>query len=182
MKVFPSQNNYTASICGSLSLILHAAVNHDKITDTITESIADITAKVTQISKIPIIFEVQSIKELISGLYAEVFLFYRDVIEWFLKSKPSRFINSFNEKLLDKYIDAEKRIERHIKEIYRACDIGSWARQKATETTLLEIRDALIQTREKPTNTLDNDNAGEMMKKMLMSVYLWLRRMPPKNV
>jgi hypothetical protein len=116
-KVFPSKNNYTSVICGSLALIINAAVQHDAVVETISQTVTDITDEATQAEQMLHVFDTEQLRKLFSKLYAQVFLFYCDVIEWFMQSKFKRFIGSFNENLRKKYSDASRRIDRIIKQI-----------------------------------------------------------------
>ncbi|EDU45003.1 hypothetical protein PtrSN002B_011279 [Pyrenophora tritici-repentis] len=117
-EIFPSQNEYASALCGGLKLIVTAAVNHDEISDTISETVTTITEKAGRASYILLNVRSKPARELYSELYAQVFLFYRDAIEWYMKSKTSRFFSSFNENLKGRYQSAAEKINAIIYEMH----------------------------------------------------------------
>ncbi|KAF1958094.1 hypothetical protein CC80DRAFT_560331 [Byssothecium circinans] len=147
-EVFPSQNAYTSTVCGSLSLIMSAAVNHDAVAEMMSQAVADITNEATRFAVAPEIFGTHEMRELLSDLYAQVFLFYRDVIKWFLQSKVSRFVSSFNETLRERYTNAQARIKNCINDIRNAMLIGSFTMQKANHSIVKEMASKGVRIRE----------------------------------
>ncbi|RAR16576.1 phytanoyl-CoA dioxygenase family protein [Stemphylium lycopersici] len=86
-----------------------------------------ITDKAARAAQILILLRTKSIRGLFSELYAQVFLFYRDAMEWYMKSKAARFIDSFNEKMKGRYEKAAARMEVIIQEMYRTRELGHHA-------------------------------------------------------
>ena len=79
----------------------------------------EITEKAARAAKILLVLHTHAIRKLFSELYARVFNFYRDAIEWYMRSKTSRFFSSFNEKMRDRYVKAAKEIDDTVTEMYR---------------------------------------------------------------
>ena len=59
-------------------------------------------------AKILLVLHTREIRRLFSELYARVSNFYRDAIEWYMRSRSSRFFSSFSEKMKDRYVKAAR--------------------------------------------------------------------------
>ncbi|KAF1828581.1 hypothetical protein BDW02DRAFT_603293 [Decorospora gaudefroyi] len=154
--IFPSHNNYASVLCGSLTLIISAAVNHDEIADTIAETVTKITEKAARAAKILLVLHTRAIRELFSELYAQVFLFYRDAIEWYMKSKASRLFGNFNEKMKERYENAAEKIE----------DDYAFSRMQRTEQ---ERRDEILLQRQQTFDSFTLACAGRNAQQLLLS-------------
>lgn len=131
--LLPSQNNYASSLCGGVTLLISAAVNYDEIAETLSETVANIGAKVSSISELVEMIETQKMYERYAELHAHVFLFYRDVIAWYMQRKRERFFKSFNEQLQSGYKKAMERINDCIQALLLQVDVA----RLAIERTLL---------------------------------------------
>lgn len=169
--IFPSQHSYASALCGSLSLIISAATNHDEIAVTISETVANVAVKATRAAKILHVIKTQVMRELFSELYAQVFLFYRDALEWYTKSKTSRFIGSFNEKMVERYEKASGHIESCISEMYREANIASLAMLAVVNSTTTELRDEAVRRRQQTPEGFSLTFAGQNMRDMLMAMH-----------
>ncbi|EFQ94164.1 hypothetical protein PTT_08250 [Pyrenophora teres f. teres 0-1] len=169
-KLFPSQNEYASVLCGGLKLIITAAVNHDEISDTISETVTTITEKAGRASYILLNVHTKSARELYSELYAQVFLFYRDAIEWYMKSKTSRFFSSFNEKLKGRYESAADKINATVNEMYGLQSTAQFAyvRINLPEQQLL---DQILHSRQQNFDTSTLVWAGRNAQQLLLSSY-----------
>lgn len=66
------------------------------------------------------LYRTERLAELTMELYAHIFKFFRDVMQWYLSKVHKRLIKSFNEDLFDVFeaqIDSIRDIARHIKEV-----------------------------------------------------------------
>jgi hypothetical protein len=81
----------------------------------------------------------------LADVYTEVFLFFRDIIEWHLKSRTSRFFGGFNEKVGKKLEETAKAIEKCIREMYREAEIGGLAMQRAILEGMPKLDDHIDQ-------------------------------------
>jgi len=165
----PSQTGYASVLCGGISLIVRAAVNHDEIADDISDAITTVTEKAARASNILLVLRTRAMHRLLSELYAQVLLFYRDVIEWYKKSRTSRFLASFDESLGERYRKAKDKIEDMLNEMYRENNIANTARVKwfCTET---ERRDEVLRQRQqKPTHNVTRP--GQLAHIMLLSSF-----------
>ncbi|KAH6639550.1 hypothetical protein C7974DRAFT_134219 [Boeremia exigua] len=163
--IFPSQNLYTSALCGSLAMIVGAAANYSDIAERLSEMVADITDKATRAAHAVLIFPTHDFRDLFSRLYAQVFLFYRDAIQWYAKSKFERALESFNESLVKPYETAAARIESLLIEIYRQGDLAFWAKD------FLFKEDIENQIRRQREQVQDRDSllsAGRQGKRLLL--------------
>jgi hypothetical protein len=149
-------------------MIVSAAVNHDEIADTISETVTKITEKAARAANILLVLRTRAIRELFSELYAQVFLFYRDAIEWYMKSKASRFFASFNEKMKDRYEKAADNIETTVTEMYREKDIAHFALSRIQRTEQ-ERRDEVFRQRQQTYDSFTLAYAGRNAQQLLLS-------------
>ncbi|CAN9105305.1 unnamed protein product [Alternaria alternata] len=147
-----------------------AAVNHDEIADTISETVTEITEKAARAAKILLVLQTREIRMLFSELYARVFSFYRDAIEWYMRSRTSRFFASFNEKIKDRYVKAAKEIEDTVTEMYRLQSIALFAMQKIRHTER-EWHDEIVRQRHQSPDLSDLMAAGERAQQLLLSLH-----------
>jgi hypothetical protein len=165
--MFPSQNLYASVLCGSLSCIISAAVNHDEIAEIISETVTKVTSKAARAGRVLLLVRTRAMRELFSELYAQVFHFYRDAIEWYMKSKTSRFFGSFNEKLRDRYVKAAVRIEETVTEIYRETQMAHFA-LTTVRLTEQERRDEVLRQRQQNFDRFDLAFAGQNAQELLL--------------
>ena len=159
---------YTSVICGSLALIVNAAVNHNDIADRLSEMVADIADKATRAASMVMIYRTKSFRELFSDLYAQVFLFYRDAIEWYAKSKVAKVFDSFNANLVKPYEKAAARIENLVTEMYREAMV---ARSAQMAVLAESFEDELQRQRSQITDREDLVFAGRQGRRLLMLMH-----------
>ncbi|KAF9690573.1 hypothetical protein EKO04_011292 [Ascochyta lentis] len=130
--------------------------------------VADIADKATRAANMVMIYPTKNFRELFSKLYAQVFLFYRDAIHWYAKSKVSRAFDSFNANLTKPYEKAVEQIESHLTEIYREAEVAKSA-QMAVFVEDLEAR--LRHQREQATEKEDLVFAGRQGQRLLLQMH-----------
>lgn len=166
--MFPSQDMYTSVLCGSLALIVNAAVNHNDIAERLSEMVADIADKATRAASMVMIYRTKSFRELFSDLYAQVFLFYRDAIEWYAKSKVAKVFDSFNANLVKPYEKAAAKIENLVTEMYREAEV---ARSAQMAVLAENFEDELQRQRNQVTDRDDLVFAGRQGRRLLMLMH-----------
>jgi hypothetical protein len=159
---------YTSALYGSLALIVNAAVNHNNIVERLSEMVADIADKATRAASMVIIYRTNSFRELFSDLYAQVFLFYRDAIKWYAKSKVSKMFDSFNANLVKPYEKAAARIENLVTEMYREAMV---ARSAQMAVLAESFEDELQRQRSQVTDRDDLVFAGRQGRRLLMLMH-----------
>jgi hypothetical protein len=163
--IFPSQDVYTSVLCGSLALIVQAAVNHNDIAERLSEMVADIADKATRAASLVTIYRTNSFRELFSDWYAQVFLFYCDAIEWYAKSKVVKVFDSFNANLVKPYEKVAARIENLVIEMYREAIVARSAQMVVLAESFM---DELQRQRSQVTDRDDLVFAGRQGRRLLM--------------
>jgi len=130
--IFPSHNSYASVLSGSLMLIIEAAVNHDEIADCLSEYVVHITEIAIHTADLVLLVQTRRMRELYSRLYAQVFFFYREAIQWYMESQPARFFKSFNNKIKQGYEQAIARIEREVTMMHRVAQTADIANSLVT--------------------------------------------------
>jgi hypothetical protein len=90
-------------------------------------------------------------RQLFSQLYAQVFLFYRDAIGWFLKSKTATFFSSFNKNMKARYEKTAARIQDNKTEMYNLAGLAHHARCMI-ESTEQQRRAEILRQRKQACN------------------------------
>ncbi|KAF3003191.1 hypothetical protein E8E13_009495 [Curvularia kusanoi] len=166
--IFPSQDMYTSALCGSVALIIHAAVNYNDFAETLSGMVLSITDSATRAAKILAIYRTQSFRELFSNLYAQIFLFYRDAIVWYAKPSIAKAFDSFNSNLVKPYEKASASIESLLTEIYREADVAHFAQ---TAVLAEGFEDGLRQQRDRVIGQDDLIFAGRQGQRLLLLMH-----------
>lgn len=120
--IFPSESAYTSVLCGSLSLIIEASVNHETVAEFLSKSIAEISEKTAICADLIDVVREQRLQERLADIYSLLFRYYRDAMAWFLRSRASRFLGSFNEGLKTTYQEAIDEIKDRIGVLYQEAE------------------------------------------------------------
>lgn len=159
---------YTSALCGGIACLVGAAANYSDVAEGLSDMVAVISDKAARAADTVLIFPTHDFRDLFARLYARVFLFYRDAILWYTKSKFGRAIESFNDNLVKPYEKAADRIESDLVEIYRQGQKASWARM------LLFKENVEDEIRRQRQQIQDRDNlifAGHQSQRLLMLNY-----------
>jgi len=132
--------------------------------------VAEITDKAARVGNTLVLVRTREMRKLFSQLYAQVFEYYRDAIEWYMKSKKSRFWDSFNEKLKDQYDRAAAKIDVTVMEMYRQTNLAHHA-QFLTYLKDHERREEVCRQRQQSPKPSDLVAAGRFALQLLLSTY-----------
>lgn len=166
--IFPSENMYTSVLCSSLSLIVSAAVNHDDIAELLSEAVADIADKAARAAKVMLIYPRNStLRRLFARLYAQIFLFYRDAIEWYMESKIARAFKSLDARLKDRYEKAKARIDDCLNDIHQVAGVAHIAQTYLSGASLAE---QMTRMQETILDAFDQRLAGEAAQRTLRAM------------
>ncbi|KAL9090668.1 MAG: hypothetical protein Q9165_005156 [Trypethelium subeluteriae] len=147
-----------------------AAKNHTDIAVLLSESIANVSDEVSRCSKWLLIIRTRDVRATLAGIYARMFRFYGDTMEWYLRSKLSRAVQSFNENLKDRYDSAITAIRMQIKELYREAFIANGAMTAIVHADLEALK---RQSRRQRTRYAPQDFvAGHRMARMLEATWM----------
>lgn len=73
-------------------------MNHEHIAGGLADALCSISENVTYIEAELEIFQTKAVREKVADFYAHVFVFLSTFMEWMMKKRRSRLIDSFNEK------------------------------------------------------------------------------------
>ncbi|MCJ1306787.1 hypothetical protein MMC25_000430 [Agyrium rufum] len=113
LQIIPSQNNYASIFCGTITTIVSASVNHEKIAEGFGKALEEISYHYKKAAGDLQLHNTAAMRQEIGILYANIFKFLRGALNWFRKKWTARTWHSLNE---DFYRDYEDQIQR-IKEL-----------------------------------------------------------------
>ncbi|KAL9062333.1 MAG: hypothetical protein Q9157_009017 [Trypethelium eluteriae] len=109
-----------------------AAVNHKEIAESLSRAVADVSSKAAECANWLHSINTRDMRVMLAGIYAKVFEFFHGTIEWFIKSKISRFFDAFNSEISEKYLKAASDLNQRIQKMQNAGIIRSAAMQRST--------------------------------------------------
>ncbi|KAL2694964.1 hypothetical protein Neosp_001553 [[Neocosmospora] mangrovei] len=124
-----------------------AAKTHGDIAETLSKAITRISEKVTTCSGFLEIIRTPRMRAKLADIYARMFQFYQDAIEWYLASRVSRAFQSFNENLSKKFPDALKEIDDYIHDLVVEAQVSSTAMQAVNTRDTALIKTELARLR-----------------------------------
>ncbi|TID05182.1 hypothetical protein CH35J_001997 [Colletotrichum higginsianum] len=99
MAVLPSGNEYISIFTGVLNVIIHASANHEKVVEDLSNALCTIGEHVNDCATDQELFQTEDLQKLIADLYAHIFLFLTSVMDWMMKRRRQRLLDSFKEDL-----------------------------------------------------------------------------------
>jgi len=144
-------------------------VNHDDIAETLSNAVSDISIDASLCVQLVDVICTQPMREHLSKVYAQVFRFYRDAIEWYVSSKTSKFFGSFNERIKGRFEEAQKGINKTIKRMFYGCTLGTAAMMKVVHRDTAISKAEIFRQRQNHTAT--NTDPGEFMQEFLKAMY-----------
>ncbi|KAF8846683.1 hypothetical protein BDZ45DRAFT_608575, partial [Acephala macrosclerotiorum] len=151
LEVLPSGNQYVSLFTGSLKTIINATSNYEKIARGLGEALSKISVHVVACEKEVRLHQTKAIQEKIALLYAHVFLFLGDTMDWYLKKPRLKLRDAFRENFYEQFEDLIVTIQDHSKDVLREANLSSMAEtkqiRKTTEDILKEFRSAQVDGR-----------------------------------
>ncbi|KAF5500538.1 hypothetical protein CGCS363_v007333 [Colletotrichum siamense] len=99
LEILPSGNEYVSIFTGTLNVLIQASANHEKIAEGLSESLCIISKHVDDCKTDLELFNMEDMKTLIAELYAHIFLFMGSIMDWMMKKRVKRLLDSFNDDL-----------------------------------------------------------------------------------
>ncbi|KAK2776167.1 phytanoyl- dioxygenase family protein [Colletotrichum kahawae] len=99
LEILPSGNEYVSIFTGTLSVLIQASANHEKIAEGLSESLCIISQHVDDCRTDLKLFNMADMQALIAELYAHIFLFLGSIMDWMMKKRVKRLLDSFNDDL-----------------------------------------------------------------------------------
>lgn len=78
------------------------------------------------------VIKTESMKRRLAEVYSHFFYFLRDIVQWYLKSRTSRFFASFNDHVNIKLSETASKITELINEMDKEAELGGLAMQRKT--------------------------------------------------
>lgn len=104
-------------------------MNHEEIAETLSNSVTEIAIESSYCVQLIDVIRTPAMREQLSKVYSLVFRFFRDVIDWYLRSSRSKFFGSFNDSIKTRFEDAVRAIKDTISHMFnRSLPIAMAAR------------------------------------------------------
>ncbi|KZL69634.1 phytanoyl- dioxygenase family protein [Colletotrichum incanum] len=139
MTVLPSGNEYISIFTGALNVVIHASANHEKVVEGLSEALCTIGEYVNDCATDQELFRTEDMQKLIADLYSHIFLFLTSVMDWMMKKRRRRLLDSFNEDLPSVFENDLEKIKAISNRIRNLAAQSSRAEARSTRLTLEEL-------------------------------------------
>ncbi|KAF7528156.1 hypothetical protein PCG10_001444 [Penicillium crustosum] len=112
---FPSQTSYTSALCGAITMVVQASVNYSTIAERLSGYIAELSESIAVCTQWLDLYDNPAMQERLSDIYTQYFHFFIKVATWYMKPKPSKWLDSFNSNFTTGYEDTTETIKRSIR-------------------------------------------------------------------
>lgn len=135
LKVLPEGSEYVSVFTGTLNAVIkvstcrplgkrfnlkskhltaiQASVNHECVAEQLSEALCAISENIAECQAELEIFRTPSMLEKVGDLYAHIFIFFSSYMDWMMRKRAKRLLDSFNENLSRKFeLDIKKIHER----------------------------------------------------------------------
>ncbi|KAL9614467.1 MAG: hypothetical protein Q9167_001070 [Letrouitia subvulpina] len=134
--ILPSSSHYASVFCGTLQTLIQASANHEKIAEGLSRALQEITETAEACAKDCSMYPTQAMQQGIADLYAHIFLFLKNVIDWYLKTSIKRALASLNEDFYRRFEDEISNIKWISSNINRKADHGARSETRYTRLTV----------------------------------------------
>ncbi|KAK0753084.1 hypothetical protein B0T18DRAFT_483923 [Schizothecium vesticola] len=138
LKVLPDGNEYVSVLTGTLNAVIKASVNHECIAEQLSEALCAISKNIAECQAELEIFRTPAMLEKVGDLYAHIFIFFSSYMDWMMRRRAKRLLDSFNENL-------SRKFELDIKKIHERSTI---IRNLVAQSSRAEIRATRLQVEE----------------------------------
>ena len=122
IKLLPEGNEYVSVFTGTLNAVIQASVNHEKIAESFSDSLCQISEYIVECKPELELFRTNQMLGLVADLYAHIFLYLSGVMDWLMRKSHRRLLDSFKEDFSQRF-DTEITNIRHLAERIR--NLGS---------------------------------------------------------
>ncbi|KAI1750559.1 hypothetical protein F4782DRAFT_509432 [Xylaria castorea] len=139
LEIIPEGSEYVSVFAGTLNVIIQASVNHERISEGLSEALCVISESVAECKTELEMYHTREMMQLIADSYAHIFVFLSDVMGWITEKKRKRLLDSFNEKFFQKFehhIDMIKQRSERIRNFAAQC---SRAEQRLTRVGVEDL-------------------------------------------
>ncbi|PSN71796.1 hypothetical protein BS50DRAFT_672718 [Corynespora cassiicola Philippines] len=132
LELVPRGNEYVSLFTGTITSIVKASVNHEQIAEELGRAICEVSEHVAECDIELKLYRTEEITRAVADLYAHVFLFLGDTLQWYMKKRRQRLRDSFNEKFSDELHKAMDQIKGKSERIRRMAAHGTAAEQRVS--------------------------------------------------
>ncbi|KAK4227774.1 phytanoyl-CoA dioxygenase [Podospora fimiseda] len=140
LKILPDGNEYVSIFAGTLTTIIKASVNHERLAEDLADALCTISENVADCQAELEIFQTTAMLEKIADLYAHVFIFLSSYMDWIMRKRMTRLLDSFNENLFRKFEPDIKKITDRSNLIKSLVAQSSRAEVRATRLHVEDIK------------------------------------------
>ncbi|KAF3801311.1 hypothetical protein GCG54_00005467 [Colletotrichum gloeosporioides] len=130
LDILPSGSEYVSIFSGTLNAVIQASTNHEKIAEGLSESLCIVSQYVNNCKPDLQLFNMEDMQTLIANLYAHIFLLLTSIMDWMMKKRIKRLLDSFNEDLPSVFDNEMGKIK----------DISDRIRNLASQKNRAELR------------------------------------------
>ncbi|KAL2854562.1 hypothetical protein BJX68DRAFT_264462 [Aspergillus pseudodeflectus] len=120
---FPNQTSYTSTLCGAVAMVIQATVSYSNIAEQLSGYVAELSESISICTIWLDLYQKPSMQKRLSDIYTQFFDFFIKVASWYLKPKPSRWLDSFNANFSTGYESTVKLIKNSIQLISEEAQI-----------------------------------------------------------
>ncbi|KAI1144886.1 hypothetical protein F4825DRAFT_475406 [Nemania diffusa] len=139
LHIIPEGSEYFSVFAGTLAVIIQASVNHERISEGLSEALCTISEHVAECKTELELYHTKEMMHLIADFYAHIFVFLSDVMGWITEKKRKRLLDSFNEKFFQKFEDQIGMIKRRSERIRNLAAQSSRAEQRVVRMTVEDL-------------------------------------------
>ncbi|KAK3994206.1 phytanoyl-CoA dioxygenase [Cladorrhinum sp. PSN332] len=110
LKILPEGNDYVSIFSGALTTIIKASVNHERVAEDLGDALCAISENVAECQVELEIFRTTAMLEKVADLYAHIFIFLSSYMDWMMRKRATRLLDSFNENLFRQFEPDIKKI------------------------------------------------------------------------
>ncbi|KAI1659700.1 hypothetical protein F4813DRAFT_351692 [Daldinia decipiens] len=139
LKLIPEGNEYVSIFTGTLNIIIQASVNHERIAEGLSEALCRISEHVHECKSELELFRTQAMTKLVADLYAHIFIFLSDTMDWITEKRRKRLLDSFNENFYKRFESQVETIRHKSDMIRNLAAQSSHAEQRVTRLTVEDL-------------------------------------------
>ncbi|KUI67665.1 hypothetical protein VM1G_03036 [Cytospora mali] len=136
IKLLPDGNEYVSVFTGTLNAIIKASANHEKIAEGFAEGLCTISEHIEEVARQLKLLPTEDVTKLVVDLYEHVFLFLSGVMDWMMKKRSRRLLDSFTENFNDQFRDELNNINKKAARIRNLASQSAMAEGRVTRLVL----------------------------------------------
>ncbi|KAF2432109.1 hypothetical protein EJ08DRAFT_648471 [Tothia fuscella] len=138
--VLPQGNEYVSIFTGSLTAIIKASVNHERLAEELSEALCEISCHIVDCQTELELFRTTPMLKKVADLYGHMFLFLSSTMDWMMEKRHKRILDSFNENFNKKFEDEINAIKQKMESIQSLAAQSARGELRVTRLTVDEMR------------------------------------------